>query len=391
MTIDRYLTHSIYNDLKQKMVFVGGPRQVGKTTLARKLIAKSYNHAVYLNWDNRQDRKSIINSLWPGNADLIILDEIHKYKNWKSFIKGEYDKHNERFHFLITGSARLDIYRRGGDSLQGRYHYYRLYPFSMAELIGKYHTPDVFNELKIENMHHSDVLLQLDKFGGFPEPFISQNDKTLRRWHNEKIERMFREDILDIERVTDISNMKLLSDLLPERVGSPLSLNSLREDVGVSHRAISRWLGILESFYYCFRIFPYTQSKIRSIKKEPKLYLIDWSEVEDEAARFENMVATHLLKFAHFLYDSEGYTCELWYLRNVDKKEVDFLLTVNKKPWIAVETKLSDTSISRNLEYFKERISIPFCYQVVKTSGVDFINSSKIRIVSADRFLAALI
>ncbi len=391
MTIDRYLTHCIYNDLKQKMVFIGGARQVGKTTLARKLIAQKYDNAVYFNWDNRQDRKSIINSLWPGNADLIILDEIHKYKNWKSFIKGEYDKHSERFHFLITGSARLDIYRRGGDSLHGRYHYYRLYPFSLAELAGEKHGIAVFDELKIEDTRHGDVLSQLDKFGGFPEPFIRHSDKTLRRWHNEKIERMFREDILDIERITDISNMKLLSDLLPERVGSPLSLNSLREDLGISHRAISRWICILESFYYCFRIYPYTQSRIRSIKKEPKLYLIDWSEIDDESARFENMVATHLLKFAHFLYDSEGYRCELWYLRNVDKKEVDFLLTVNSKPWIAVETKLSDTSVSSNLEYFKERLSIPFCYQVVKTSGVDVIHSSKIRIVSADRFLAALI
>ncbi|MCX8123363.1 MAG: ATP-binding protein [Spirochaetes bacterium] len=391
MTVDRYLTRSIYNDLNQKMVFVGGPRQVGKTTLAKKLIGKMYDCAAYFNWDNRQDRKIIIHSQWPGNANLIILDEIHKYKNWKSFVKGEYDKHNERFHFLVTGSARLDVYRRGGDSLQGRYHYYRLYPFSLAELIGKNNLPEVFNELKIENIHHEDVLLQLDTYGGFPEPCISQNSKTLRRWHNEKIERMFREDILDIERITDMSNMKLFSDMLPERVGSPLSLNSLREDIGVSHKAVSNWLNILESFYYCFRVYPYAQSKIRSIKKEPKLYLIDWSEVEDEAARFENMVATHLLKFAHFIYDSEGYVCELWYLRNVDKKEVDFLLTVNRKPWIAVETKLSDVLVSGNLEYFKERVPIPFCYQVVKKPGIDFFTPSNIRIISADKFLAALV
>jgi len=372
------------------MVFVGGPRQVGKTTLAKKLVAQFYKQTTYFNWDNRQDRKDIINSQWPGNAQLIILDEIHKYKNWKSFIKGEFDKHREKFHFLVTGSARLDIYRKGGDSLQGRYHYYRLYPFSLAELCGKTTNIQIFDELPIGPTNYYDLLLQLDTFGGFPEPCISQNHKTLRRWHNEKIERLFREDILDIERIVDISNMKLLSDILPERVGSPLSLNSLREDIGVSHKAISRWLSILESFYYCFRIYPYTKSKIRSIKKEPKLYLIDWSEIEDEAARFENMIATHLLKFAHFMYDSEGYKCELWYLRNVDKKEVDFLLTVNSKPWIAVETKLSDTSVSNNLIYYKERINIPYCYQVVKKPGVDIITPSNIRIISADKFLASL-
>lgn len=391
MTIQRYLTKPIYNDLQQKMVFVGGPRQVGKTTLAKKLIAQHYTQTAYFNWDNRQDRKEIIKSQWPGNARLIILDEIHKYKNWKSFIKGEFDKHKERFHFLVTGSARLDIYRKSGDSLQGRYHYYRLYPFSLNELFGKNTMPAILDELPIENTNCYDLLLQLDKFGGFPEPCISQNYKTLRRWHNEKIERLFREDILDVERIVDISNMKLLSDILPERVGSPLSINSLREDIGVSHKAISRWLSILESFYYCFRIYPYTKSKIRSIKKEPKLYLIDWSEIEDEAARFENMVATHLLKFAHFLYDSEGYKCELWYLRNVDKKEVDFLLTVNSKPWIAVETKLSDTSVSNNLIYYKERIDIPYCYQVIKQPGVDIITPSNIRIISADRFLTSLV
>ena len=391
MTIQRYLTKPIYNDLQQKMVFVGGPRQVGKTTLAKKLVAQFYKQTAYFNWDNRQDRKDIINSQWPGNAQLIILDEIHKYKNWKSFIKGEFDKHRERFHFLVTGSARLDIYRKGGDSLQGRYHYYRLYPFSLAELCGKTTNIQIFDELPIGPTNYHDLLLQLDTFGGFPEPCISQNHKTLRRWHNEKIERLFREDILDIERIVDISNMKLLSDILPERVGSPLSLNSLREDIGVSHKAISRWLSILESFYYCFRIYPYTKSKIRSIKKEPKLYLIDWSEIEEEAARFENMIATHLLKFVHFMYDSEGYKCELWYLRNVDKKEVDFLLTVNSKPWMAVETKLSDTSASNNLIYYKERIHIPYCYQVVKKPGVDIITPYNIRIISADKFLASLV
>ncbi len=391
MTIQRYLTEPIYQDLQQKMVFVGGPRQVGKTTLAKKLIAGKFSNPAYYNWDNRKDRIAIMEGSWPGVADLIILDEIHKYKKWKSHLKGEYDSFKEKYRFLVTGSARLDIYRKGGDSLQGRYHYYRLHPLSLSEVSGIHPNIEIHKELSIHSKYFYDCFLQLDKFGGFPEPFMHQSEKTLRRWHNEKIERMFREDILDVEHIIDIGNMKLLSDLLPRRVGSPLSLNSIREDLNVSHKAVSRWISILESFYYCFRIFPYQKEKIRALKKEPKLYLLDWSEVDNEAIRFENMIATHLLKFINFLYDYDGQKAELWYLKNVDKKEVDFFVTISGTPWFAIETKLSDTDISKNLLYYQQRLKIPYCYQVVKKPGIDILTSSKVRIISADKFLAALI
>lgn len=391
MTIQRYLTEPIYQDLQQKMVFVGGPRQVGKTTLAKSLIARKFQNPAYFNWDNRKDRIAIMEGRWPGDADLIILDEIHKYRKWKSHLKGEYDSLKQKYHYLVTGSARLDIYRKGGDSLQGRYHYYRLHPLSLAEVSGIHSDISILKELPIPSKNYYDCLMQLDKFGGFPEPFMHQSERTLRRWHNEKIERMFREDILDIEHIIDIGNMKLLGDLLPQRVASPLSLNSIREDLNVSHKAVTRWIAILESFYYCFRIFPYQREKIRALKKEPKLYLFDWSEVEDEAARFENMIATHLMKFINFLYDYDGQKAELWYLKNVDKKEVDFFVTIAGKPWFAVEAKLSDTDISKNLLYYNERLKIPYSYQVIKKPGVDIFTSSKVRIISADKFLAALI
>ena len=390
MLKNRYLTPFVVDDLKEKMVFVGGPRQVGKTTLCRNFVASHFKNNAYFNWDNRADRKSIIASSWPGDAELLIFDEIHKYRQWKGFIKGEYDKLKDTYKFLVTGSARLDLYRRGSDSLQGRYHYYRLHPFTLAEKEGIPYKSSVLKELQIGNGFHHEALSTLDAFGGFPEPFIKQSKRQLRRWHNEKIERMFREDILDVQTIRDIGNMKLLSDILQSKVGSLLSLNAIREDLEVSHRAISHWMDILEAFYYHFRIYPYSAKKIRSLKKEPKLYLWDWSEVENEAVRFENLIASHLLKFVHFITDYEGYRAELYFLRDVDKREVDFLITIDGKLWFAVEANISDAGLSPHLLYYKERLSIPYVFQVIKKDKIDRLEKG-IRIISAGKFLSGLI
>jgi predicted AAA+ superfamily ATPase len=305
-------------------------------------------------------------------------------------IKGEYDKLKNKYKFLITGSARLDIYRRGGDSLQGRYHYYRLHPFSLAEVLNKFNTIEIFEELPLDNKFNKEEFDTLFEYGGFPEPLLKSNPRFLRRWHNEKIERMFREDITDIEQIRDLGSMKLLSDILPERVGSLLSINSIREDLEVSHRSVTNWLNILENFYYNFRIYPFARDIIRSIKKEPKLYLWDWSEVENPANRFENLIAMHLLKLCHYLHDYEGHKTELHFLRNVDKKEVDFIVAVNRKPWFAVEAKLADEDISNSLFYFKERLKIPHVYQVLKKSGINRLIND-VHVVSADCFLSGLI
>jgi predicted AAA+ superfamily ATPase len=390
MLKERYLTPCVYDDLQKKMVFVGGARQVGKTTFAVNLVSEKFRSHAYFNWDNREDRKKILRSEWPGDAELIILDEIQKYKKWKTLIKGEYDKLKSKYTFLVTGSSRLDVYRRGGDSLQGRYHYYRLHPFSLAEFLNKSNKIEVLKEIKLGSDHYPADFNALFDFGGFPEPLLKSSSRFLRRWHNEKIERMFREDITDIEQIRDLGSMKLLSDILPARVGSLLSVNSLREDLEVSHRAVSNWLNILETFYYHFRIYPYARDAIRSIKKAPKLYLWDWSEVEDVSSRFENMVAAHLLKLCHFLNDYEGYRVELHLLRNVDKKEVDFLLTVDRRPWFAVESKMRKTDVNKAIFYFKDRLKIPFLYQVVKEPGIN-LYSKGVHVVSADLFLSCLI
>jgi predicted AAA+ superfamily ATPase len=350
MDLPRYLEEPIEADLAQKMVFVAGPRQVGKTTLARRILSAA-GPGVHLNWDNSKDRKEIRRAQWPGGKPLVALDEIHKWRPWKRWIKGEFDKHKDRVRFLVTGSARLDIYRRGGDSLQGRYHHYRLHPFSCAELEAgpQMPLPSPGAELSIPERCPRENVATLMRFGGFPEPFLAQSTRTLRRWQKERVDRFLREDIRDLESVRDLASVQLLVDLLPERVGSPLSLNALREDLEVSHRAVTHWMEILERLYFVFRIRPFTTIRVRSLSKMPKAYLWDPSLVEDTAVRFENLVALHLLKFCHLLEDREGYRVELRYLRDKAGKEVDFLVTVNRKPWLAVEAKLAATSVEPSL------------------------------------------
>jgi predicted AAA+ superfamily ATPase len=390
MELKRYLTPFISEDLNDKMIFLGGARQVGKTTLARTLVTQDFPHWHYYNWDNSSDRKVLKDYILPGEDSLIILDEIHKYRTWKSFIKGIYDSYKNKYSILVTGSARLNIYRKGGDSLQGRYHYYTLHPFSLAEVENLRHQITPGEELQFISLSSKENLEALYKFGGFPEPFVKQNDRVQRRWQNERLERLFREDIRDTENIRDITSMKLLGDILPSKASGPLSINSISEDLEISHRTVTSWLNILEQFYYHFRIYPYNSSKVRSLKKESKIYMYDWSQVEDEGQRFENMIASHLLKFINFMIENDGYKVDLFYLRNVDKKEVDFLVTYKNSPWFSIEVKLSDTTPSKNIDFFRERLKIPYNYQVVYKKDIDLIKDN-IRVISANKFLTALI
>jgi hypothetical protein len=390
----RYLEASIREDLSAKMVFVAGPRQVGKTTLARQVL-KAADAGIYLNWDNRDDRREVRAARWPDGEALVVLDELHKWRPWKGWIKGEFDRHREHLRFLVTGSARLDIYRRGGDSLQGRYHHYRLHPFTLGELLTrgapKPPTPGVELHIPTRTARASrDALAALMKFGGFPEPFLAQSERTLRRWQKERLERFFREDVRDLEAVRDLSAIQILSDLLPERVGSPLSLNALREDLEVSHRAVTSWTEILERLYHVYRLRPHTSTRVRALHKLPKLYLWDWSLVPAPGPRLENLVAAHLLKLVHFLQDRDGHAVELMYLRDRSGKETDFLVTIGRQPWFAVEVKLAATQIDPTLVYYRERLKIPWVYQVVLESERDFVEHG-VRCLPAHRFLAALL
>jgi predicted AAA+ superfamily ATPase len=392
--INRYLEKYILEDIKDKMVFISGPRQVGKTTLANQIGNNFFpQKTIYLNWDNREDRKMILAGAFPSDKTLFIFDEIHKYRNWKNYLKGEFDKYKDKFHFLVTGSARLDIYKKGGDSLHGRYHSYKLHPLSSRELsgdpIGEFRP---FEELifKDENGRYGDLLKTLFTFGGFPELVVKQSEKELRRWHNERADRLIKEDIRDIENIRDLSALQLLVELLPSRVGSLFSVNSLREDLSVTHKTVALWVDILEKFYYHFRVYPFQSTRIKSLRKEPKLYLWDWSEIQDESVRFENIIASHLLKFCSFLQDVEGYKAGLFYLRDKEQREVDFAVTINNKPWFCVEVKSSYKSIPSALTYFSQRLKIPYRYIAVRDEGVDLLKDGT-RVISTSKFLTAFV
>jgi predicted AAA+ superfamily ATPase len=387
MPIKRYLEEPIKRDLAEKMVFLSGPRQVGKTTLAKTLLRKEEDQ--YYNWDRRDDRRKILSARWPASPAIIVLDELHKYRRWKSWIKGEYDTHGSRIKFLITGSARLDIYRRGGDSLQGRYHAHRLHGFSVGELLNSTQLLTPGKNIEFPDHPDSNLVSSLLHFGPFPEPFLKQNERSLRRWRRERLDRFFREDVRELENIRDLSSMELLAELLESRVGGLLSVQSLREDLEVSHRAVSHWLEILERLYYCFKVPPYTHKAVRFLKKISKVYLWDWSAVPEEGNRLENLVAGHLLKLKHFLEDQEGYRIGLHYLRDAYKREVDFLITNDNKPWFAVECKKKDKAVNPALKYFGERLKIPFLYQLT-LEGKEDIRDGRVRIMPVAKFLSAL-
>ena len=351
------------------MVFLAGPRQVGKTTLAQSLLKNFQDgHPGYLNWDSELDRDKIRQRLWPENQELIVLDEIHKLKTWQTFVKGLYDTLKNTHRFLITGSARLDHYRRGGDSLLGRYYYYRLHPFSLPELG--------------ETQKNLGKLLD---YGGFPEPLFLESQRELKRWHRSRVSKLVTKDIRDLEDVKDLNAIELLALALPDRVGSPLSLNSLAEDLQVSPKTVKRWLEILETLYYCFRIQPYGVPKIKAVKKEQKLYLWDWSQVSSLGERFENLVASHLLKYCHYQQDFYGEEYELRYLRDREKREVDFVVIKDQKPLFAVEVKIKNKDLSPHIKYFSERTNIPIFYQVSK-EGEERQISDKIKITNFVQF-----
>jgi uncharacterized protein len=370
----RYLFDHVLADLSSRMVFIGGPRQVGKTTFALRFLPEpSVVHPGYLNWDNPKARQGLLRGELPHSSGCIVFDEIHKFARWRNLIKGFYDTRKEGVSFLVTGSARLDYYSKGGDSLQGRYHYYRLHPFSLLEL-----NPDPAKS----DLDH------LLRYGGFPEPCLRGEERFWRRWQRERQQRVIYEDIRDLEHVREISMVELLTEDLPSRVGSPLSIKSLKENLQVAHETVARWLEILERMYYCFRIPPYGAPKIRAVKKEQKLYLWDWSLVESKGARLENFLACQLLKYCHFIEDTQGHRMELRFLRDTDLREVDFVVLKDKKPIFAVECKSGQDNLSPALGYFRERTPVADMYQV--HLGTKDFEKQGIRVMPLFRFLKEL-
>ncbi|WP_446008164.1 ATP-binding protein [Candidatus Electrothrix sp.] len=387
----RYLTEALREDVEKKMVFIGGPRQVGKTTLAR-YLAEKYQHNIYLNWDNPQHKTQITGQQWPLTAECLVFDELHKYEKWKSLIKGIWDTRDNQEKILVTGSSRLDIFRRSGDSLLGRYHYHVLHPFSLREMNNAPTALDMPSSChEIDCTGSGQGLTELFRFGGFPEPLLEGSERTLLRWQNARFERIFREDIRDTENVRALSQVELLGALLPKRVASPLSLSSMSEDVQASPKSITFWMDLLSRNYYCFRVMPYHNRLERALKKESKYYLWDWSEVKAEGARFENMIASHLLKFCDWYYYVFGIKARLWYIRDRDGREVDFLVTWGETPWFMVECKLT-RGPAQPLSYFGERLDVAQRFLVTLDERHHYLDrKTGVQVVPARRFLMGLV
>lgn len=367
----RYLQAQVVADLSRKMVFLAGPRQVGKTTLARGLPGAT---AGYLNWDISTDRSRILAGELPS-APLWVFDEIHKYRRWRNYLKGVYDAKRPGQRILVTGSGKLDLYRFGGDSLQGRYHLLRLHPLSVAELALT--TPGQLQDLLT--------------LGGFPEPYFSGSEKEARRWSREYRGRLVGEDVASLERVQDLGQLELMMLRLPDLVASPLSLNSLREDLQVSHKTVGNWLAVLERLYAIFLLPPFGAPRIRAVKKEQKHYQMDWSLVADEGPRFENLVACHLLKWVHYQQDAEGRDLELRYFRDTDGREVDFVVTGKGEPILLVECKFTGTDPDRGIRYLHGKYPEAEAWQISATGKKDFVTREGVRVAPALALLGRLV
>lgn len=369
--LPRYLEAQVKKDLRRKMVFVAGPRQVGKTTLALRIPGATKG---YLNWDVPEHRERILKRELPV-SNLWVFDEIHKYRSWRNYLKGLYDMRHARHRILVTGSGRLDFYRFGGDSLQGRYHLLRMHPLTVSEL----------NASTVEDL---ETLINLS---GFPEPFFSGSETEAKRWSREYRALLIREEVTTLERIVDLGNLELLILRLPELVGSPLSLNALREDLQISHKTVSTWIQVLERLYALFRLAPFGASKLRAVKKEQKHYHFDWSLVPEPSKRFENLVASHLLKWIHFQQDTKGRELDLRYFRDIDRREVDFVITENRKPLLFVECKWKDEPVHPALSYLKKRFPNTESMQISAKGSKDFVTPEGIRVCPAIPFLKTLI
>jgi predicted AAA+ superfamily ATPase len=409
MTYHRYL-EPIIKELcfsTGKMAFVSGPRQCGKTTMA-KLLLKERGFGEYYNWDEVKFRRQwlkdphlILPIISGKTKPIIILDELHKAKLWKRNLKGLYDTQENAYDIFVTGSARLNVYRKGSDSLLGRYYHFRLHPFSVGELLkNRYfaHPNDLLSVLFSSPLVHSKksqkILENLYQLGPFPEPLLTENEKSLRLWQRNRVERIIREDLRDLSRLPELSQIEMLASLLPERAAQPLSLQALSEILEVAYTTVKRWTHYLNELYYIFSLKPYAKSLSRALKKESKLYLWDWSEVENKGARFENLVAAHLLKYCDYLTDSGEGHFELRYLKNKEKFEIDFLLLWNKKIFLPIEVKLTDETPSPSWAKLMGQLNCAYGVQLVMKPGVHRLYEHpkyKILVISAAQFLQYLI
>ena len=354
-------------DVNRQMVLLSGPRQVGKTTLS-----KTDEDCLYLNWDNKNDRIDILagpNELaekhgvnaFDAQKKLIVFDEIHKYGKWKQFLKGFFDSFGEDQRIIVTGSARLNIYKKSGDSLMGRYFNYRIHPFTVSEILDPVSGE---NEIKMPSMVSEDSFSDLLEFGGFPEPMIKADRRFYNKWRRLRNEQFFQEDLRDLTNINEVTLIETLAEILKHQSGNLVNYSSLSNDLGVSVDTVKRWFNVLENMYYIFTLRPFYNNVPKSLRKQPKVFLRDWSLIKDSGQKAENFIAAHLLKAVNFWTDTGFGDYELFYLRDKQKREVDFLVTKDGEPWFIVEAKTSSKSVSPSLEYFSKLLNVKHAFQV---------------------------
>lgn len=375
--MNRYLDKLILNDLATKMVILTGPRQVGKTTLSRQLM-QSFSNAQYLNWDVLADRSILQRQSWNPRAGLLVVDEIHKMRDWKGWLKGVADGRSAGQALLVTGSARMETFRQGGESLAGRYFTYRLHPISVREWCEQQGVSPIV------------ALDHLLKRGGFPEPSLAVDTAQAERWRRQYFTDVIREDVLEFSRLHEINTMRLFVELLRERVGSPLSLASIARDIAVSPTTLKRYLDILQALFIVFTVQPWHHNIARAILQTPKVYFFDTGLVRgDQGVRLENAVSVMLLKHAQFRCDSEGKSVGLHYIRTKDGAEIDFALSEEGQVTHLIECKQSDNkphrALSRFAGDFPDAEAVQIVYQIRQE---EFRNG--IRITDAASWLAGL-
>ncbi len=345
----RYLAEPILRDLAKKMVILAGPRQCGKTTLAKELCGKA---GTYLNWDIRRDQKVIREQFWEKSKSLIVLDELHKYPQWKNYLKGLADEFGNKPPLLITGSARLDTFRRQGDALTGRSYHYHLHPVDLEESAA--FLP------KASNAARCSRLLET---GGFPEALLNPDDAE--RLRNDRFDIVLREDLHDLSKSNSLRNIQILIEILRERTGQLINYSNIARDLSVAPATVKNWIDLLERLYLIFTIIPYSRGYARSLKKEFKVYFYDCAAAYDPAQRLENLTACSLHKFCDWAHDVWGKKMELRFFRDREHREVDFVVLLNRQILAAVEIKTSDEKLSGHLRYFRERSEPIFSRQLV--------------------------
>lgn len=380
----------------RQMAFVSGPRQAGKTTACRTVSD------AYLNWDNSEHRRLLLRGpealaqhleldRMRARNPVLVLDELHKHSKWKGLLKGFFDTHGDRARLVVTGSSRLDVFRRGGDSLMGRYLLYRIHPFTVGESIRTQIPSEPVQEPAEPATSDWEALVE---HGGFPEPFIRRDRRFTRRWRSLRHEQLAREDLRDLARIEDLGAMETLMQLLAESSGRQLVYSALAQEIQVSVDTIKRWCDLLVRLHYGFFVRPWFRNVTKSLRKEPKWFSRDWSGVADEGAHSETFVACHLLKAVELWTDLGLGDFELRYLRDKLQREVDFLVVRDRKPWLLVEVKTSDVRLSPALLHFQNQTKAPYAIQVVMNlpfEKVNFLTQPRPVVVPARTFLSQLV